>query len=231
MSTIMVKPCQEDKTIRQKAQPDVSRPRAGRPTRAQQQQRVEELLSVALDTFLEHGFDQTTIEQIATRVGMSKRTVYAYHNDKEALFRAAVRRAIEAYTVPRAAVEAVVSDDLETTLTAIARLRIANLSQPVAIKLQRILAAQAYRFPELFTAAFEEGAGPTVTVLCELFERYRARGELDIAEPARAAIAFLSLVVGGPARLIVAGNVLDDTEIDARIGFAVRLFLRGALRR
>src|SRR3546814_2864288 len=65
----MARRCQEDKTIRQKAQPGVSRPRAGRPTRAQQRQRVEELLSVALDTFLEHGFDQATIEEIATRVG------------------------------------------------------------------------------------------------------------------------------------------------------------------
>src|SRR3546814_7241869 len=48
------------------------------------------------------------------------------HIDKDALFRAAVRRAIEAYTVPREAIDAVVSDDLEATLTAIARLRIAN---------------------------------------------------------------------------------------------------------
>ncbi|HEY9546062.1 MAG TPA: TetR/AcrR family transcriptional regulator [Solimonas sp.] len=227
----MARRCQEDKTIRQKAQPGVSRPRAGRPTRAQQRQRVEELLSVALDTFLEHGFDQATIEEIATRVGMSKRTVYAYHIDKDALFRAAVRRAIEAYTVPREAIDAVVSDDLEATLTAIARLRIANLSQPVAIKLQRILAAQAYRFPELFTAAFEEGAGPTVRVLCELFARHHASGQIAVDEPMRAATAFLSLVVGGPARLIVAGNVLDDAELEARIRFAVGLFLRGVLRR
>lgn len=223
--------CREDKTIRQKAQAGVSRPRAGRPTRAQQQQRVEELLGVALDTFLEHGFEQTTIDEIASRVGMSKRTVYAYHDDKDALFRAAVHRAIAAYTVPREAVEALVSDDLEKTLTAIARLRIANLSQPVAIKLQRILAAQAYRFPELFMAAFEEGAGPTVKVLSELFARHHASGEIVVNEPLRAATAFLSLVVGGPARLIVAGNLLDYAELETRIRFAVGLFLRGVLRR
>lgn len=227
----MVNNLQEDKTIRQKTPPAAARPRAGRPTRAQQQQRVEALLSVALDTFLEHGYEQTTIEEIATRVGMSKRTVYAYHDDKDALFRAAVRRAIERYTVPREAIEAIVSDDLEATLTAIARLRIANLSQPVAIKLQRILAAQAYRFPELFTAAFEEGAGPTVKVLSELFARHHASGQIVVGEPVRAATAFLSLVVGGPARLIVAGNLLDETELETRIRFAVGLFLRGVLRR
>ncbi|HET8882301.1 MAG TPA: TetR/AcrR family transcriptional regulator, partial [Solimonas sp.] len=164
MSTIIMPNRADNKTVRPKRPTGAPRPRAGRPTRERQQQRVEELLGVALDTFLEHGFEQTTIEEIATRVGMSKRTVYAYHADKEALFRAAVHRAIAAYTVPRAEIEALVGDDLEATLRAIARQRVANLARPVSIKLQRILAAQAYRFPELFNAAFEEGAGPVVEV-------------------------------------------------------------------
>src|SRR3546814_8721885 len=58
-----------------------------------------------------------------------------------------------------------------------------------------------------------------------------ASGQIAVDEPMRAATAFLSLVVGGPARLIVAGNVLDDAELEARIRFAVGLFLRGVLRR
>jgi TetR/AcrR family transcriptional repressor of mexJK operon len=202
----------------------------GRPTRAQQEQRHEELLNVALDIFLERGFEQTTMEEIATHVGMSKRTVYARYEDKGALFKAAVRRAIERYTVPRDALEAVATDDLEETLAAIARLRIANVATPVATKLQRILSAQSYRFPELFTAAFEEGAGPTISFLCDLFVRYSTQGKINVTEPRRAATAFLSLVVGGPARIIVSGNVLDRTETERHIRFAVGLFLRGVGR-
>jgi hypothetical protein len=38
-------------------------------------------------------------------------------------------------------------------------------------------------------------------------------------------------VVGGPARVIVSGNKLDDAEIDRHIRFAVGLFLRGVGRR
>jgi AcrR family transcriptional regulator len=162
---------------------------------------------------------------------MSKRTVYALYEDKGALFKAAVRRAIERYTVPRAALEAVATGDLEETLVAIARLRIANVATPVATKLQRILSAQSYRFPELFTAAFEEGAGPTISFLSNLFVRYSALGEINVTEPRRAATAFLSLVVGGPARIIVSGNVLDGTEMDKHIRFAVGLFLGGVGRR
>lgn len=162
---------------------------------------------------------------------MSKRTVYARYVDKGALFRAAVRRAIERYTVPRDALEALETDDLEATLAAIARLRIANIATPVAIKLQRILSAQSYRFPELFQAAFEEGAGPTISYLCDLFVRYRKRGRIIEVEPQRAAAAFLSLVVGGPARIIVSGNRLEEKEIEKHIRFAVGLFLTGVCRR
>jgi TetR/AcrR family transcriptional regulator, mexJK operon transcriptional repressor len=206
------------------------RPGVGRPTREQQEQRHEELLNVALDIFLEKGFEQTTMEEIATQVGMSKRTVYARYEDKGALFKAAVRRAIERYTVPRDALEAVATDDLQRTLLAIARLRIANLARPVATKLQRILTAQSYRFPELFNAAFEEGTGPTVGFLSDLLVRYSKLGKISVTEPQRAATAFLSLVVGGPARVIVSGNRLDATEVETHIRFAVDLFLRGVGR-
>lgn len=221
----------ESKKIRNQANLAVARPGVGRPTREQQEQRHEELLNVALDIFLERGFEQTTMEEIATQVGMSKRTVYALYEDKGALFKAAVKRAIERYTVPREAVEAVATDDLEETLAAIARLRIANVATPIAIKLQRILSAQSYRFPELFHAAFEEGAGPTISFLCDLFARYSSLGQINVTEPQRAATAFLSLAVGGPARIIVSGNVLDDAEIERHIRFAVGLFLGGIRRR
>lgn len=217
----------DGKRIHNHAVLTLARPGAGRPTRAQQQQRHEELLNAALDIFLERGFEQATMEEIAIHVGMSKRTVYARYEDKGTLFKAAVRRAIERYTVPRSALEAVATDDLEETLAAIARLRIANVATPVATKLQRILGAQSYRFPELFNAAFEEGAGPTIGFLRDLFIRCSAQGEINVTEPQRAATAFLSLVVGGPARLIVSGNKLDDAETEKHIRFAVSLFLRG----
>jgi len=220
----------EGKTIRHQSGLK-ARPGVGRPTPAQQEQRHEELLGTALDIFLERGFEQTTMEEIAIQVGMSKRTVYARYEDKGALFKAAVRRAIEQYTVPREALEPLATDDLEQTLAAIARLRIANMARPVAIKLQRILSAQSYRFPELFNAAFEEGTGPTVRFLSDLFVRFSASGEINVTEPQRAATAFLSLVVGGPARVIVSGNRLSHEEMETHIRFAVSLFLRGVGRR
>jgi TetR/AcrR family transcriptional regulator, mexJK operon transcriptional repressor len=215
------------KKIRNPIKVAIKRPGVGRPTWQQQQQRQEELLNVAMDVFLELGFEQTTMDEIAVRVGMSKRTMYARYEDKGALFKAAVHRAIARWTVPRGALDAIETEDLEQTLRAVARTRIANLATPEGIRLQRILSAQSYRFPELLQAVYEEGTGPTIHFLVDLFVRHSKFGKIKATELQRAAPAFLSLVVGGPARLIVSGAHIDDAENESHIRFAVRLFLNG----
>jgi len=72
-----------------------TRRRPGRPSLSN-----EALLDVALDLFLDQGFERTSIEAICTKAGMAKRTVYARYGDKTALFRAALQRAIEEGIVP-----------------------------------------------------------------------------------------------------------------------------------
>ncbi|MET0199463.1 MAG: TetR family transcriptional regulator [Rhodococcus fascians] len=44
-----------------------------------------ELASVAQDLFLEHGYDETTVDQIAAAAGMSKRTFFRYFSSKDDL--------------------------------------------------------------------------------------------------------------------------------------------------
>src|SRR3954452_1909284 len=69
---------------------ELTQPRAGRPTREEAVARHEALLEVALDHFLEKGFEQATIEAIAQDARATKRTIYARYADKAALFHAAV---------------------------------------------------------------------------------------------------------------------------------------------
>ena len=59
--------------------------RPGRPTLSDAQ-----LLDIALDLFLENGFERTSIDAITAAAGMAKRTVYARYGDKETLFKAAL---------------------------------------------------------------------------------------------------------------------------------------------
>ncbi len=177
--------------------------------------------------FLDKGFELTTIDAVAAKLGMTKRTVYARHADKAALFRAAVDRAVARYTVPIETVRASESDDLEETLTRVAHIRIANLMTAEGLRLQRVLNAEGYRFPDMLDRFFAHAAKPTVDYLADLLQRKGKAGDITTENPQAAAIAFMSMVVGTPARSFVAGGHIAPAELEARIRFSVRLFLNG----
>ena len=204
---------------------------AGRPTREQAAARHNDLLDTALDMFLDRGFVQTTMEGVAAAVGMTKRTVYARYPDKAALFLATVQRAIEQLIVPTDTLRNLDSDTLEHTLTAVAKMRVAQVATPQGLKLQRIINSESYRFPEIFTSSYEQGAGPVIAFLADLLRRHDSAGAVCVAQPEMAATVFMSMVVSGPVRIIVSGNPLSQHEIDDRITFAVGLFLDGVRAR
>src|SRR6478736_234249 len=53
------------------------------------------ILDAAADAFIERGFDRANVDDIASRAGVAKRTVYNIYGDKEALFRATIQRSID----------------------------------------------------------------------------------------------------------------------------------------
>jgi TetR/AcrR family transcriptional repressor of mexJK operon len=200
---------------------------AGRPTTEQAEARHEELLDAALEEFLEHGFELTTIEMIAARINMTKRTVYARYADKAALFRGAVQRAIERQIVPRSVLEGFDTGDLAGTLASIARLRIGQVMTPNGLRLQRIINTEGYRFPEIFTANYEQSALPVIDFVAGLLDRAVAAGQIAPTDPGLAASAFMSMVISGQVRAIVSGRLPAEAEMDKRIYFTVRLLLDG----
>jgi AcrR family transcriptional regulator len=202
--------------------------RLGRPTREQALLRAEELLDCALEVFLDRGFDHATIEGIAATAGMAKRTIYARYPDKETLFRAAVQRAIDRWVVPVEELRSLDTGDLEETLIAVATARLRSATSPSGVRLQRILNAEAYRFPELSRIAYDQGSKPAVTFIADVLARHAATGSIAIDDPELLGTSFLSLVIGGPAHGVLWGAVLDNDAVADRIRICVRLFLDGA---
>jgi AcrR family transcriptional regulator len=200
---------------------------AGRPTREQAEARHEELLDAALDLFLEHGFELTTIEMVAARVSMTRRTVYARYADKAALFRTAVQRAIERQIVPRDVLAGFDQGDLAATLESVARLRIGQVMTPNGLRLQRIINTESYRFPEIFTDNFEQSAKPVLDFVAGVLDRAIAAGQIGPTDSGFAASAFMSMVVGGQVRAIVSGRVPARADLDRKVHFTVRLLLDG----
>lgn len=204
---------------------------AGRPTAEQSQVRRKQLLERALDLFLKKGFAQTTLDDIAATLRMTKRTIYTQYGNKEALFKAAVQQAIEIVLVTADELQALDTGDLENTLKAVALLRVKRVLSPEGMRLQRIINAETYRFPELQETLYQESVGPTVVFLTNLLQDCAARGEIDVDEPEACVGIFLSMAVGTTTRAATIRLQIGAMNIEQHVDYCVRLFLYGLLRR
>lgn len=209
----------------------VTKPRRGpgRQSPSQTNQRNLELLDRSLDLFLENGFERTSIDGISAAVGMAKRTVYLRYGNKKRLFKTALQRAIEEWIVPVERLRAAETDDIESTLLEIGQMLVENILSPAGVRLMRITNAESARMPEIGQFTYKQGTAPTIAYLTDLVRRRIRPAGIEVPDPQEAAVAFLYLVVGGPASLTAWGIVLDPGEIDKHTRYCVRLFLHGIL--
>lgn len=195
----------------------------GRPSQRQIDQRNKELLERALDLFLEKGFEGTTIQDITQSIGMSKRTVTARYGNKVALFKAALKRAVDEWVVPEARLRAAESDDLEKTLFDIGAILAGSYLDPANLRLARITNASSHSMPEISAYMYEQFTQTLVRHLADLFRRRYSDGR-DFPDAEQFALTFLTMM-GTPARILAWGVPLSQTEIDAHIDHSIRVFL------
>lgn len=107
------------------------------------------ILEAARHVFLEHGFSSSSVDVIAEKANVSKRTVYKHFEDKNSLFAAAVQMLCE--EVVPASLEELQTDttDPRETLTRIGVHFLTKIYTPEQIALFRIVVSEARRFPEL----------------------------------------------------------------------------------
>lgn len=72
----------------------ISQPRTDRRWTRRKEERPAELMAAALDLFVERGFAATRLDDVASRAGVSKGTLYLYFSSKEELFKAVIRSGI-----------------------------------------------------------------------------------------------------------------------------------------
>ncbi len=199
----------------------------GRPTAAASVELGARILGAAAELFLLQGYAATSIEAIAGRAGVSKRTLYARFPDKGAIFPAVVRSLIQSWLSGfELTVEA--APTLEAALTAAARRILDVALSPAALSLHRLVVAEAVNFPELATALRSGGAGDGVIRIARLLHHY-----WPDTPPARLAFLaqqFQTLILGGPqARAVGLGDPLNPAAQDLWCQDSVALFLRGAV--
>lgn len=187
-------------------------------------QRRDTILAVAHQVFLEHGYEATSMSEIAARLGGSKGTLYSYFDNKAALFRALVaescaRNSAAIFDLP---------DDArgDAALHAIARAYIALVMSDWATRMFQIIAAEAQRWPELATIFFASGPAAATAQLSQHLAEHATADGLLIADTVEAAQTFLTLCRGSLhlRRILGLAPEPDAATLDAEAARAVAAF-------
>lgn len=188
----------------------------------------ERILEVATELFLTEGYGATSIEAVAARARVSKRTLYHRFEDKAALFVAVVHRII-AQIRPPPGVPLLEGATLHEILQRLAGLVLRAALAPRALALHRLITAESARFPNLVRAVYDEGwAQESASLIgsllaCELHDARLSAGALAFA-----AEQFLQMVMVVPQRRAMGvGTPMTASELDAWAHDTARLFLHG----
>lgn len=164
----------------------------GRPTQIERVERRTQILEAALPVFLEHGFGNTTMDQLAAAARVTKRTLYSYCGNKAGVFTEMQRR-----------LAATVSGDIPAhdTLASLATRIVLRLHSAEMIGLHRLVIAESLRFPELARILYENGDLRHITRLANLMQAEWGQEVSSSAE------ALFSLLLGEDYRRRLLGLI------------------------
>lgn len=189
-----------------------------------------ELVTIAREQFLEHGFRGTTMDVVANRAGISKQTLYAAYPSKDALFAAVVADWVDRgrTALGRQAEALLAADPLEHGLRGLASaLQAGILSEPV-LAMRALVAAQADTLPAVADAYVTRSWERNIADLAAAVDALAHQGRLDVTDATLAAEQFVWLVVGAPLNRLelTAGRDRQDADALARLADeGVRTFL------
>ncbi|MGE3624014.1 MAG: TetR/AcrR family transcriptional regulator [Bdellovibrionales bacterium] len=190
----------------------------------------EKILAAAEHVFFTQGYGAASIEAIAQRAHIAKRTLYSRFRDKAELFTAVVHNVVENLKPPESA--SLFQGTGTEILYRLAEMMINASLRPQALALIRLVLAEARRFPELATAMQQVGArDKAIQSIAALLERETHLGNVRLkpGEYAFAAEQFIQLVVSVPQRRGMGlGPPMSEQEIEAWAKNSVNLFLNGA---
>jgi AcrR family transcriptional regulator len=188
--------------------------------------RPAELTAAAFALFAEQGFAATRLEDVATRAGVSKATIYRYFESKDALFEAVVKSAI----APRFAEAEVLVDAFEGTSPDLLRtfFKVARgaLAGPMPALLKMIV-SESGTFPQLATL----WADLVVSKMMGLVARIIARG-IERREFRPVDLAVIGPIIAAPVVLLaVVKQTFSHTQMqfdgDRVLDQHLEILLRG----
>lgn len=192
--------------------------------------RPQELLSAALDLFVERGYAATRLEDVAVRAGVSKGTLYLYFTNKEELFKAVVRENV----LPALGEAEEVIDRFEGDSANLFRHIILmwweRIGNTRLSGITKLMMAESSNFPEVAKFYHEEVLVRGKAMIARMLERGMQRGEFrrfDVAQVANVVYAPMIMLMLWKHSLSACPPTLNSQQ--DYLNTFIDLFLHGLL--
>jgi AcrR family transcriptional regulator len=153
----------------------------------------QEVLDVATEYFLRHGYRGASINEMARSSGISKESIYRYFSSKQQLFEAVIGRELIEYRRSLNQLDSTLrSMDLRTALLTVARTILGLITTDRTLALRRLIFEEATRSPEVGQHYYKIGPGQAYEVLENVLETHAHESDFDIPALARHFTGMLS---------------------------------------
>jgi AcrR family transcriptional regulator len=173
------------------AEGDISRP-STRRTPAVNSKR-QEVLDVACEYFLRHGYEGASISAMARSAGISKESVYRYFSGKKELFEAVIDRELLDYQEQLRDLDATLKGaGLHEALVAISETILGLITTDRTLALRRLIFEEATRSPDVGQHYYQIGPETAYVKLEALFSTHLGPEGCDTKLLGRHFVAILS---------------------------------------
>ena len=152
-------------------------PVANPPRKRCKEARPSELTAAALGLFVEKGFAATRLEEVASRAGVSKGTLYLYFDSKEALFRAVIQEGILPVVAEGEAIAALHAGSAADLLEQLLQNWWTRIGETDYAGIPKLMVAEARNFPEVAQFYYENVIRRSRALIGAALERGMASGE------------------------------------------------------
>src|SRR5438552_6956077 len=202
-----------------KARPRWQRRKAARPA---------EIVTAALEVFVERGFAAARLEEVARRAGVTKGTLYLYFKSKEALFKAVVRETIVPVIAQGEALAQSFPGTARELVERLVREYWRLVGETDLAGIPKLMMAEAATFPQLTRFYYEEVVARGHRLMAGVIERGIKSGEFRPVDVMLAAkLAMSPLMHATVVRRAFASCMPEGFNVRAYLDTHIDLYLQG----
>jgi AcrR family transcriptional regulator len=200
----------------------------GRPQQRSDEETRTIILEAARYEFSHTGYAATGMESVARRAGVSTKTLYRLYPNKAAVFEAMVAERIDVF-VSIVKLRACDGSNIEPALTEALTVCADLMLDGEVIALQRVIAGDSDKFPDIAETFFHKAITPTQTALANWLRAQQKRGTIVLDDADTAAGMLLGMLAMQPLRATMFGHRPAPTkgERAERAATCAKLFLSG----